>query len=206
MARGWWGANPCESPQPDEVSKILASTRRPLTPHPKLVNPSSPNLETLLPEVAAWGTSAVICALGTTRKKAGSNEGLRYVDYDLPLQFARAARNANASSFAVVTSIGASPTSPLHYARTKGELERDLRTLGFRSLTLVRPMFMEGERAERRRGEAAVVALAEAFGSLLPRSLRVSRASTVAPALVEAVLHPRDGVRVISSGELASAS
>jgi len=68
----------------------------------------------------------------------------------------------------------------------------------------VRPMFMEGERAELRRGEAAVVALAKTFAPVLPRSLRVSAASTVAAALVEAVIDARDGVRVIPSGELAS--
>ena len=50
-----------------------------------------------------------------------------------------------------------------------------------------------GERAELRRGEAAVVATAKAFELLLPRSLHVSPASTVAHRLVDAVIQPRAG-------------
>jgi uncharacterized protein YbjT (DUF2867 family) len=91
----------------------------------------------------------------------------------------------------------------MFYGRTKGELERDLQTVGFPSLTILRPMFLDGERAELCRGEAAVVAMAKAFELLLPRSLHVNPASTVAHRLVDAVIQPRAGVRVISSRELA---
>lgn len=188
----------------NSVARVVAPTRRPLPAHPKLVNPVSSTLEALLPEVAGWATESVVCALGTTRKKAGSDEALRHVDYELPLSFAQAARKAGATALSVVTSIGASPSSRLFYARTKGELERDLQTLGFQSLTVLRPMFIDGERAEFRRGEAAVVILAKAFAPLLPRNLRVSAASVIACELVHAVVEPHAGVRVISSRELAS--
>jgi uncharacterized protein YbjT (DUF2867 family) len=140
----------------DRVVRVVAPTRRTLPAHPKLMNPVSSSLESLLPEVADWATDSVICALGTTRKKAGSNDALRHVDYELPLSFARASQKTGATVFAVVTSIGASPTSSLFYARTKGELERDLQAVGFQSLTILRPMFIDGAHAEFRRGEAAV--------------------------------------------------
>jgi uncharacterized protein YbjT (DUF2867 family) len=188
----------------DDVTKIVAPTRRPLESHPKLVNPVSPTLEALLGDVAGWATESVICALGTTRKKAGSDKELRRVDYEVPLAFARATRNAGATSFAVVTSIGASPSSSLFYARTKGELERDLRTLGFPSLTILRPMFIDGPRAESRRGEETVIALAKTLAPLLPRSLRVSPVKTIARELVSSVSEPRAGIRVISSRDLAA--
>jgi uncharacterized protein YbjT (DUF2867 family) len=103
-----------------------------------------------------------------------------------------------------VTSIGASTSSWLFYARTKGELERDLPKVGFQSLTFLRPMFIDGQRTEFRRGEALVLTLAKAFEPLVPRTFRVSPASTVARELVEAVVRPRAGVRVISSRELSS--
>jgi uncharacterized protein YbjT (DUF2867 family) len=186
-----------------DIGRVVAPTRRPLPAHPKLLNPVPPTLKSLIPEVAAWAIEAGICALGTTRKKAGSDQALRHVDYELPLSFARAARHAGAAALAVVTSIGASRWSRLFYGRTKGELERDLQTVGFPSLTILRPMFLDGECAELRRGEAAVVAMAKAFELLLPRSLHVSPASTVAHRLVDAVIQPRAGVRVISSRELA---
>src|SRR6266403_4925401 len=97
----------------DGVTRVVAPTRHPLPAHPKLVNPVSSTLLSLLPEVAGWKIDSVICALGTTRKKAGSDEALRQIDYELPLSFARASRAAGAATFAVVTSIGASPSSGL---------------------------------------------------------------------------------------------
>jgi uncharacterized protein YbjT (DUF2867 family) len=187
------------------VGRVVAPTRRPLPSHPKLVNPVSSTLEPLLSDVAEWATESVICALGTTRKEAGSEEALRQVDYELPLLFARAAQKAGAAAFSVVTSIGASPSSGLFYARTKGELERDLQKVGFQSLTILRPMFIDGDRAEFRRGEAAVVTIAKILAPLLPMSLRVSPVSAIARELVDAVVVPHVGVRVISSRQLAQA-
>jgi uncharacterized protein YbjT (DUF2867 family) len=188
------------------VARVVAPTRRPLPSHPKLVNPVSPSLESFLPDVAGWAIDSVICALGTTQKKAGSPEAFRHVDYELPLLFARRTQEAGSTAFAVITSIGASPSSRLFYARTKGELERDLQTLGLQSLTIVRPMFIDGERPDFRLSEVAVVLFAKAFAPILPKALRVSPTSTIARVLVDAVVEPRPGSRVISSGELAWAS
>jgi uncharacterized protein YbjT (DUF2867 family) len=188
----------------DRVVRVVAPTRRALPAHPKLMNPVFSSLESLLPEVADWATDSVICALGTTRKKAGSNEALRHVDYELPLSFARASQKTGATVFAVVTSIGASPTSSLFYARTKGELERDLQAVGFQSLTILRPMFIDGAHAEFRRGEAAVVAVAKALAPILPKGLRVSPVQVIAEALVNAVVAPQAGVRIIPSRALSS--
>ena len=187
-----------------DISRVVAPTRHALPQHPKLINPVSSSLESLLPELPSWDVGSVMCALGTTRKQAGSDQGLRHVDYELPLAFAQTAHHAGVTTFAVVTSIGATPASPLFYARTKGELERDLAKLGFRSLTFLRPMFLDGDRAEARRGEAAVVTLAKTFAPLLPGFFRVSPVSVVARQLVAAAVEPRDGVHVISSRDLTA--
>jgi uncharacterized protein YbjT (DUF2867 family) len=184
------------------VERVVAPSRHPLPAHPKLINPVSPSLESLLPQVKTWATASVICALGTTRKNAGSNEALRHVDYELPMLFARAAWSARAEAFALVSAIGASTSSRLFYGRTKGELERDLQTVGFQSLTIFRPMFLDGKRAEFRLGETIVVKAAKLFRSFLPTGLRVSAASTVARKLVDAVVEPRAGVQIISPREL----
>jgi uncharacterized protein YbjT (DUF2867 family) len=94
-----------------------------------------------------------ICATGTTIKKAGSKEAFRSVD--LPLSFARLAHQAGAQDFALVSAIGASVDSSFFYARVKGELERDVREIGFRSLTILRPSIIEGERDEVRLAETS---------------------------------------------------
>src|ERR1700757_1478038 len=121
------------------VTQVIAPTRKPLGKQDKLTNPVATKLEQLLQEVTGWGPDAAICATGTTIKTAGSKEAFRAVDHDLPLSFARLAHQAGTQNFALVSAIGASVDSSFFYARVKGELERDVRGIGFRSLTIVRP-------------------------------------------------------------------
>ena len=55
----------------DAISEVVAPTRRPLVPQNKLVNPVNLRLDELAPRVKSWNVDAVICALGTTKAKAG---------------------------------------------------------------------------------------------------------------------------------------
>jgi nucleoside-diphosphate-sugar epimerase len=107
----------------DAISEVVAPTRRSLAQN-KLVNPVNLRLDELAPQVKSWNVDAVVCALGTTKVKAGSQEAFRYVDYSLPLVFAKAAHGAGVETFALVSAIGAATNSMFSYARTKGEVER----------------------------------------------------------------------------------
>ncbi|WP_066098420.1 NAD(P)H-binding protein [Xanthomonas massiliensis] len=161
------------------------------------------DFEALPAEAAWWAVDAVVCALGTTRAKAGSRAAFRHVDHDYPLACAQIALRHGARIFALNSAKGADTQSRFFYSRVKGELERDLCLLGFPSLTLVRPGLIGGERHERRRAERAAAALLRALGPLLPRGLRIDPAAHVAAALVQAVLAPRDGVHVVDAAQLA---
>ena len=176
-----------------EVTKVIAPTRKPLPKRDKLMNPVAPELELLLPEVASWGADAAICATGTTIKKAGSKEAFRSVDHDLPLSFARLVHQAGTQSFALVSAIGASVDSSFFYARVKGELERDVREIGFRSLTILRPSIIEGERNEVRLAESLVLKLSHLLAPVLPKRLLVNPASKIAEVLVDAVVNEEPG-------------
>lgn len=184
------------------VEWVIAPTRRALPSDPKLRNPVATKLDALLPEAAAWAVDAIICALGTTMKKAGSKEAFRHIDCELPLAFARMACRAGANAFALTSSKGASPRSSFFYTRTKGELERDLGEIGFRSLLIVRPGMISGERAESRSAERLALSVATGLSPLLPRGLRVSRAARIAEVLVEGAVAPMPGVRVVGSESL----
>ena len=49
----------------ERVTQVVAPTRRPLAPHPKLLNPIADS--TPLPlDAAWWAVDGAICALGTT--------------------------------------------------------------------------------------------------------------------------------------------
>ena len=73
----------------DAISEVVAPTRRPLVPQNKLVNPVNLRLDELAPRVKSWDVDAVICALGTTKAKAGSQEAFRYVDWSERLHLVR---------------------------------------------------------------------------------------------------------------------
>ncbi len=189
-----------ESPH---VGQVIAPTRRALCAHPRLYNPVSPDLQRLLPEMAQLAVDAVICAMGTTIRKAGSKEAFRYVDYMLPIAFARLAHRRGAHTFALVSSPGASFSIPLFYCRTKAEVERDIRGMGFTSLTIVRPGMIGGDREEFRLAERLVFPVAALLRPVLPRALRINPAPRIAKALVDAVVSGAPGVRMVTSSELA---
>src|ERR1700746_2122232 len=128
-----------------EVDGVTAPTRKPLPSHGKLTNPVAAELESLLSDCARWSVDAVICPLGTTMPKAGSRENFYPVGHDLPLAVARAAHQQGAGAFALVSAIGAMPSSRFFYPRTKGKTEEDIRNLGFPSLIILRPIITTRE-------------------------------------------------------------
>jgi len=185
------------------ISAVIAPTRKALPRNEKLSNPVSPQLELLLPEVATWEVDAVICAMGTTIGKAGSEEAFRQVDYVLPLGFGRLAHERGAETFALVSAIGASVRSHFFYAKTKGEVERDIQHIGFKSLTVLRPSMIDGKRDEFRFAESVVLGLSHFLGPILPRRFRVNPASKIADVLVNAVVASEPGRHFLYSDSLA---
>jgi uncharacterized protein YbjT (DUF2867 family) len=175
------------------VTQVIAPTRRPLPKQNKLMNPVAPKLEQLLLEMIKWQPNGVICATGTTIKKAGSKEAFRSVDHDLPLAFAQQAHQQGAQSFALVSAIGASADSSFLYARVKGELEQDIQKIGFRSLTILRPSMIEGQRGEFRLAESIALTLSRFLAPVLPKRFHVNPASKIAQALVDAILTGEPG-------------
>ena len=182
---------------------VVAPVRRPLPlQHPRL---SAPLLDFDAPPLQApwWQVDAAICTLGSTLKQAGSRQAFARIDHGYPLAIARAVKMHRCTVFALNSAMGANPRSAFFYNRVKGELERDLRALGFASLALVRPGLIGGARSEPRPGEQAAARVLGALGPVLPRAWRINPAGRIAAALVLAALAPAPGVRVIGSAQLA---
>lgn len=180
------------------VSQVVALTRRALPAHARLWNPVV-DFDELPPEAAWWPVDAVVCALGTTMRVAGSKAAFYRVDHDTPLRVARLARQRGAQAYALNSALGADPSSRVFYSRTKGELERDLQGLGYPSLTLVRPGLIGGERNERRPAEQLALRVSSWVRPLLPPRYRVVPAERIAHHLLAAALAPAAGVRIIES-------
>jgi len=182
------------------VAQVVAPTRRPLTPQPKLDNPVT-NFSRLPDDVDWWHVDAVICALGTTIKTAGSQQAFAAVDRDLPLSIAARARAAGARSFALNSALGASPSGNF-YLRTKAEAEDGVRRLLFPRLSIVRPSLIDVQRDESRPGERVGLALARLLGPLIPRRFRPVKAEAIAQRLLDEALNPTSGTIVVESHDI----
>ncbi len=147
----------------------------------------------------------VFCALGTTIKKAGSQEAFRSVDHDAVVQLARAGLAAGASSFLHVSSMGASPGSRIFYNRVKGETERDVAALGIATTVAFRPSILDGDRADSRPAEQVGLVVMRALGPVLGR-LRPTRAADVAAAMVAEAARREPGDRTIDAGDIPVAA
>ena len=198
-ASGLVGSHVLQHALADErVSEIVAPSRRALDEHPKLFAPLV-DFEQLPSDADWWQADAVICALGTTMKLAGSREAFKRVDHDYPLAVARLARQQGTSVYVLNSAVGADAQSRFFYNQVKGELEQSLAACGFSSLTYVRPGLISGPRQEFRLGERAAECVLKVLGPLLPKSWRVNPADNIARALLEGAISARPGVHVVKS-------
>ncbi|GAB5991970.1 NAD(P)H-binding protein [Aeromonas enteropelogenes] len=144
------------------------------------------------------------CALGTTRKVAGSAEAFRRVDLDYVLAFANLARRHGCQRLVVVSSLGANPDSPALYPRTKGQMEQALLALPWQRLAIVRPAMLLGHRSPPRLSEQCFQAIYPLFRPLLRGRLtrwRAIEAHQVAHAMLMLARQPA-GIEIVENERL----
>lgn len=153
-----------------------------------------------LPEVACpVRIDDAFCALGTTLRTAGSKEAFAKVDLHYVAMFAQFARAQGASTFVLVSSLGANPKSAGFYSRIKGEAEEAVKSADFRAVHLIRPSLLMGERKESRPGEALGLIVGRVLSPLLVGPLRRARpvpADKVAADMVSAAKTVSPGIHV----------
>ncbi|MEX2583351.1 MAG: NAD-dependent epimerase/dehydratase family protein [Gemmatimonadota bacterium] len=148
----------------------------------------------------------VFCCLGTTIRKAGSQEAFHRVDVEYPVAAARLAAEAGADQFLVVSALGADPDSRVFYNRSKGEMESLVRRMPLQAVWVLRPALLLGEREEVRLGEQVAELLMRPLTRLMRgrfRRYRPIEASTVAAAMVRVALDVGTG-GILESEEIAA--
>ena len=150
----------------------------------------------------------LLCAVGTTIRKAGSRAAFVAIDRDIPLRLAAALASNNPKAvFGFVSSIGADRPRGF-YLQTKAAVEAGLAALGMPHV-LARPSLLLGERAESRPMEElmsnflpSVFNLGDLVG--LKRALNRYRpiaATYVARALLQQTLNHGVSGRVLIEGD-----
>lgn len=180
------------------ITQVNAMVRNPTGASSPKLNEFVINFDEMENYPDIFKVRAIICALGTTIKKAGSKENFRKVDYHYPLRIAKMGLQEGAAHFVLVSSLGADARSHTFYYRTKGELEEALEALGYKQLTILRPSLLLGRRKEFRLGEE----IAKSFTFLMPGKYRPNPAEKVASAILNGVKYPPPKVRYISSSEI----
>ena len=153
-----------ESPRYEQV-KILV--RKPIDViHPKLKQITT-DFDQLENYQSYFEVDDVFCCLGTTIKKAGSQEAFRTVDYDYPVKLAFMAQTAGVQNFLVISALGANANSKVFYSRTKGQLEKQLKEINLKALHIFQPSLLLGNRKEFRLGEKMATLFSPVFSLLM---------------------------------------
>jgi uncharacterized protein YbjT (DUF2867 family) len=188
----------------DAYSRIIVLTRRDLgaiARHAKVTQLVT-DLDGLGAVRKSLQADHVFCALGTTIRKAGSQEKFRQVDYEYPLKLAQIARMNGASHYSIVSALGADARSRVFYSRVKGEVEQALRAMDWPSLAILRPSLIAGDRAESRPMER----LAEHLLRFAPSTWKPVAAADIAAAMVRTALRSPPGVTTIESRDIPRAA
>jgi len=178
--------------------KLVALTRRE-APMPRGVH-----MEMIVADTAGWATAiaalkpdAMICALGTTMRTAGSEEAFRAVDHDLVLMVAQAAKEAGVQNFVLVSSVGADAHAKAFYLRVKGEVEAAVTKLRLRRLDILRPGLLRGSRGGESRPLERLGKIASPLSDLLlhgdKRRYRSISGATVAEAAIQCAREKAQG-------------
>jgi uncharacterized protein YbjT (DUF2867 family) len=146
------------------------------------------------------GDDLFIC-LGTTIKKAGSIRRMEEIDRDLPVVIASLASANSVERLAVVSSLGANPASSNNYLRIKGEMEKGLTGLKFKTIIIARPSLLLGKRSERRTLEEISKTAMRLLGFFLTGRLakyKGIQGRDVARAMIKAI-NEKTGIQILES-------
>lgn len=159
----------------DHYQVVKAIVRKPLSiEHPKLQQ-IAVDFDELQDHEEELKADDVFCCLGTTIKKAGSQAAFRKIDQDYPLDIARLTARQGASKYLLISALGADKSSLVFYNKVKGQVEHDLKQIPFKSIHIMRPSLLLGDRKESRLGEDIGKAAFNALGVLMQGPLKKYR-------------------------------
>jgi uncharacterized protein YbjT (DUF2867 family) len=165
--------------------KIFVRKELPIT-HPKLAQ-HVVDFEQMENYVDLFRVNDIYCCLGTTIKKAGSEDNFYRVDFTYPFDAAQIGIQHGVEQFLIVSSLGANQRSLVFYNRVKGQLEETLSVMPFKALHIFQPSLLLGQRPEFRIGEHIGIILVKLLSFLLIgpwKKYRGIDARTVAKAMV----------------------
>jgi uncharacterized protein YbjT (DUF2867 family) len=135
-------------------------------------------------------------SLGTTIRKAGSQDAQYKIDYTYQYELANQASQIGIGTYVLVSSAGASPKSKIFYSRMKGELEEAVSKLPFHNIRILQPGILDGQRVESRPAEKMAIKISKVL-TYIPgvKKFRPIHAEIVAKAMINAFFDDQAGIR-----------
>ncbi|MBP3952500.1 oxidoreductase [Bacillus suaedae] len=183
----------------DAYQKITVIVRNPLGMTDPKLEEIVTDFDELDEALINFHVDDVFSCLGTTIKKAKSQEVMYKIDVTYPLKIAQLTRKVGARQFLFVSSPYANAKSRTFYTRIKGELEDEVMKIDFNSITIFRPSLLLGKRQEFRLGEHTAGVLFTALSFLFVGPLKKFsgiQGKTVAKAMDKAAQMNQEGVTI----------
>jgi len=188
----------------NDFSEVRIFVRKPtgiINPKLKEIITPMTDINTLSSEIQG---DVLFNALGTTIKKAGSQEEQQRIDRDLPVAFAKIASENGVKIMLNVSSVGANLNGGF-YLKTKAEMENGTGKFFPQSVFHFRPGFLVGDRKEFRLVEKIASGVMKVIDPILTGSSKKYRSMPVAKlakAMVSLSKNPAGKQTVLQFSEI----
>lgn len=189
----------------DEYNEVKVFVRNKFDiAHPKLV-PITVDFNHLEWYASDIRGDVFFSCLGSTKIKTPDEKEYYKIDHDYPLTLARIASANHVNQFHLISSIGANAGSKIFYIRMKGETERDIAKIPFKSIYIYRPSFLSGNRKEKRIMEKIGLVVWRIINPLLVGKFKKYRSISddiVATAMLKNAERSITGVHIYESDQI----
>lgn len=151
----------------------------------------------------------VYCCIGTTGKKTPDKTLYKDIDYGIPVNAAKLAKENNIPTYLVVSAMGANKNSSVFYNKTKGEMEQGVLQNNIKNTFVLRPSLIGGERKERRVLEKIGLIAFKIIEPLFIGSLKkykIISADSIAQAMLNLANNTSNADVIITSGDIEKLS
>jgi len=153
--------------------------------------------------VALSNSDVVFCAIGTTQKKVkGDKDAYRKIDFEIPVKLARFCKMTGCEKFILVSSAGANAKSMNFYQRLKGETDEAVKEVGPKTIHIMRPSLLLGDRKEFRLGENIGKVVMTTLSFLIPAKYKAIQGRDVAKVMLVLSKKNEEGYFIHANSEI----
>ena len=157
--------------------------------------------------VAISNSDVLFCAIGSTMKKVkGDKDAYRKIDFEIPVKLARFCKMTGCEKFILVSSAGANPKSSNFYQRLKGETDDAIKSSELKTIHIMRPSLLLGERKEYRLGENIGKAIMTSLSFFIPAKYKAIQGKDVAKVMLDLSKRNEEGIFVHENSEIRNLS